>query len=114
MLLEVLTVAILQVLARAVEMFTSLGWFFGSLFFDRLSGAADSSSRVRYRAAQLRCLSSSPSHPTANAARWLMSEKLHMGGLIHCCASDPAKPALARKGHACKESPPVKGQGALS
>ncbi|CAL5228284.1 g11389 [Coccomyxa viridis] len=46
--------ATLKVLARFVEMFTSLGWFFGSLFFDQLSGAADNSSRVRYRAAQLR------------------------------------------------------------
>lgn len=65
--------AILQVLARAVEMFTSLGWFFGSLFFDRLSGVADNSSRVRYRAAQLRCLSSSSSCPSANPAGILMS-----------------------------------------
>ena len=31
-----------------------LGWFFGSLLFDRLSGAADTKPRVRYRAAQLR------------------------------------------------------------
>ena len=45
----------MQVLARAVEMISSLGWFFGSLFFDQLSGAADNSTRVRYRAAQLRC-----------------------------------------------------------
>ena len=50
-----MTVAILQVAARALEMFSSLGWFIGSLFFDRLSGAADNSSRVRYRAAHLRC-----------------------------------------------------------
>jgi len=44
----------MQVTARAVEMFGRLGFFFGSLIFDRVSGAADSRSRVRYRAAQLR------------------------------------------------------------
>ena len=49
-----------QVTARAVEMFARLGLFFGSLFFDRLSGAADSTARVRYRAAQLRCAYASP------------------------------------------------------
>ena len=59
------TVAALQVLARFVEMFSSLGWFFGSLFFDQLSGAADNSSRVRYRAAQLRCAHSLCIHPYA-------------------------------------------------
>ena len=44
----------MQVAARAVEMSGRLGLFFGSLLFDRLSGAADTKPRVRYRAAQLR------------------------------------------------------------
>lgn len=50
----------MQVTARAVEMFARLGLFFGSLLFDRLSGAADSRARVRYRAAQLRWAHASP------------------------------------------------------
>ncbi len=44
-----------QVVARAAEMALRLGWFFASLALDRASGASDDSTRVRTRAAQLRC-----------------------------------------------------------
>ncbi|BDA46770.1 Protein ACTIVITY OF BC1 COMPLEX KINASE 1, chloroplastic [Coccomyxa sp. Obi] len=46
--------AFLQVIGRAVEMFARLGFFFGSLAFDRASGYSEDRARIRYRAAQLR------------------------------------------------------------
>ena len=43
-----------QVVARALEMAVRLGYFFGSLAFDKASGTGETKERVRYRAAQLR------------------------------------------------------------
>ena len=48
---------------RGFEIIFRLGLYFGGLAIDYLSGEVDSTEQVKFRAAQLRCVSTSPPHP---------------------------------------------------
>jgi hypothetical protein len=41
--------------ARIADIATRVGWFVGSLYFDRVMGHQDTPDRVKLRAADLRC-----------------------------------------------------------
>lgn len=58
-------------------MLARLGYFFGSLAFDRASGNSENRFRIRYRAAQLRCglILPAPQHELSAVQMYLLLEQ---------------------------------------